>query len=251
MLTAEEAQIAERIRRVRTDQRISQRLAASRMGLSRDQLKRIERGEVSVRFFPGWNFCQFADANPLWLAFGDPEKRFGFVACANATVDENARFLDVLKRYGERYRTFRFFVHESWFESGSVFSDKESVLNEKIIALDRRQTDAEKKTIARKDIKRYLIPAMAADIPTWETLRMILRGKTQTGKAKANLARYTGVSLAAVSQWRSGASAPTADKTLRVLRWVRKIDAHQPNQKNAPEARKRNRRKTTRAKESK
>ena len=222
------------MRSVRTEQGLSQNVVASRMGLSRDQVKRIERGEVAARFFPAWNFCQFADTNPLWLAFGDPEPRFGFVECANSNVDDNASFLEVMQRYGERYRTLRFLTHSSWFESGSVFSDTKSVLTASYIELDRRPEDKAKRNLADTAVKHYLILHMLAP-PTWEELRTILVSKTALPDAKADLARYLGVSPAAVSQWRSGASAPTADNTLRILAWVNGSEA-ESNKKRAGSA---------------
>lgn len=225
-LTAPEAEIGKRIRLARTEKRLSQSVAALQMGLSRDQLRRVERGEVAIRFFPAWNFCQFSDTSPLWLAFGDPEPRFGFVGCANSNVEEQAGFLEVMERYGERYRTLRFLTHSSWFESASVFSDKKSVLTAAFVSLNRRQERNLEKNIGEASIKHYLITEMLAP-PTWEELRTILVARTDSAEAKADLARYLGVSLAAVSQWRSGASAPTADNALKILAWV-----NEPTRKN-------------------
>ena len=198
------------------------------MDLSRDQLRRIERCEVAVRFFPAWEFCRFTDTSPLWLAFGDPEKPSGFVSCANSTVSKDAGFLEVMRKYGERYRTLRFLIHSSWFEGAAVFSDSySSLLDADFIQLKRRAEQVPKKNLARLLIKRYLIPHMSAAPLTWEVLRTILVSKTDSPQAKADLAKYLGVSLAAISQWRSKANAPTADKTLRILAWVRRTEAKQ------------------------
>jgi transcriptional regulator with XRE-family HTH domain len=228
-LTAEESQIGKRIRLVRKEQGISQRLAAKRMGLSRDQIKRIERGEVAVRFFPAWHFCQLTDTNPLWLASGDPEGRFGFVGCANSSVPGDARFLAVMQKYGERYRTLRHYTHSAMRGAGAVFSDSDApYLTADFIALNRRTDRGEKKNVGSMPIKRYLITDMAAVVPpTWEDLRAVLARKTESAKAKKALAKRLGVTLAAISQWRSGASAPTADNALQILNWVRGIEAQQ------------------------
>jgi transcriptional regulator with XRE-family HTH domain len=236
-LSAEEVAIAKRIHLIRKENHVSQSLASTQMGLSRDQLKRIERGEVAIRFFPAWNFCQFTNLNPLWLAFGDPEKRFGFVACANSTVQDEALFLEVMQTYGERYRTYRFLTHSSWFESGSVFSEKtDSVLGADFITLDRNFELAQK-TRQGLSIKYPLISAKnATGSLTWDELRKIMCSKTASPVAKAGLAGRLGVSLAAVSQWRSGATAPTADKTLQILAWVRESETKQQKKRPAGRA---------------
>jgi transcriptional regulator with XRE-family HTH domain len=215
---------------------LGQRATALQMGLSRDQLNRIETGAVAPRFFAAWNFCQFTDTNPLWLAFGDPEARFGFVACANSNVSDGARFLDVLQTYGERYRTFRFIVHSSWAESGAVFSDSKSILAADFIELKRRTPEDPKKDIDKPSIKRYLIAEMAPESLTWDKLRSILCARTNSPEAKLALAKHLGVSSSAVSQWRTDASAPTADNALKILSWLRTFEI-KPNQKNAPEVR--------------
>jgi transcriptional regulator with XRE-family HTH domain len=227
-VSEQEIQIGKRIRLVRREQRISERLAARQMGLSRDQLRRIERGEVAVRFFAAWNFCQFSNTNPLWLAFGESDGRHGFVTCANSTLPDDARFLEILQKYGSRYRRLRFLTHESWFGAAAVFSDDDkSILGAEFIALPRDLEESSKKVLGRSEIKRYLIRHMATTPEKWEDLRIRLVSATQSRAAKKHLATGLGVTLAAISQWRSGASAPTADKTLRLLRWVEQSEAKQ------------------------
>jgi transcriptional regulator with XRE-family HTH domain len=222
-------EISRRIRELRLDRGISQRLAAANMGLSRDQLRRIERGDVAVRFFPAWNFCQFTNINPLWLAFGDPEPKHGFVECANSNVPDDATFHSVLQAYGEQYRTFRFLTHQSWRAAGDVFSDKNPILRASFIVLNRRDNPEGGKSVADRDvIQHYLIHEMVEALLNWNALRRVLRIETQTSEAKAELARRLRVTLSAISQWRSGASAPTADKALRLLNWaVGRIEARQ------------------------
>src|SRR5438552_1234598 len=75
------------------------------MGISRDQLNRIERAEVATRFHPGISFCEFAEINPLWLAFGDPEKRYG---CPNEEYIEAALILDAAPRDAAEPTFFEF-----------------------------------------------------------------------------------------------------------------------------------------------
>src|SRR5882724_5646748 len=130
------------------------------MGVSPDQLKRIERGEVAVRFFHAILFCQFADINPLWLAFGEPEKRFGFIGASFAIAVEKTfepGFLEVMKRNRERYRAAsRLYTH------------------------DREPGPGSKKRLGSLAIKRYLIPEMVVEAPpTWDELRALLVAKTE------------------------------------------------------------------------
>lgn len=68
-------------------------------------------------------------------------------------------------------------------------------------------------------------PNTAALPLTWEDLRAELIAKTGPAEAKAALAQDMGVSLAAVSQWRSGANKPGANKLLKILSWVRDLKA--------------------------
>lgn len=82
-------------------------------------------------------------------------------------------------------------------------------------------------------IKRHLFASMASMPQTWEELREALRLKTQSQRAKQELAERLGVSLAAISQWRSGATAPAADKVLPILAWVRGTDAQLKQRKSA------------------
>ena len=118
---------------VRKEHGASQALTARRMRLSRDQLKRIERGEVAVRLVPALRFCEFTNRNPLWLALGEGENRFGFFwpketaertwvllsigddwASDKAVVEGNAQdltLLNVIHAHRERFsRATRFFA---------------------------------------------------------------------------------------------------------------------------------------------
>jgi transcriptional regulator with XRE-family HTH domain len=211
------------MRSARKEHRMSQSFLAHQLGLSRDQIERMERGSAAIRFFPAWSFCRLSGINPLWLAFGDPEAKYGFIECANSTVPSGSLFADVMRTYGKRYRVYRFLNQSAAFESGAVFSDQPSMLTADYIKLgppDPLQFEVPKNLIGKLAIKHSLRPTM-----TWQELRAVLRSETETPTAKAALASFLGVSLAAVSQWRSGASAPTAEKVLRILDWLRSPSA--------------------------
>ena len=61
----------------------------------------------------------------------------------------------------------------------------------------------------------------------WEFLRERLKRATSERGRKAALAREFGVKPQAVNEWFSGASAPDAEKTLRLLAWVTAEEAKQ------------------------
>jgi hypothetical protein len=89
------------------------------MGLSRDQLKRIEGGQAVVRFSPAFLFCHFTSTSPLWLAFGEPEKRFGFfgVRPVVGTEDPTIGFLAAMQRNRSRFHNASLSrVHDSRVE---------------------------------------------------------------------------------------------------------------------------------------
>ncbi len=207
------------MRSAREEKERSQRFVAAQLGLSRDQIDRMERGSAVIRFFPAWSFCRLVDINPLWLAFGDAQSKYGFVECANSTVPSTSAFADVMRTYGKRYRVYRFLTHSSMFESGKVFSDQPSMLTADFVKLgppDPPQFEVPKKLLGEGSIKHSLRPKM-----TWQELRAVLRSETETPTAKAALASFLSVSLAAISQWRSGDTAPTADNVLLILDWLR------------------------------
>lgn len=198
------------------------------MGISPDQLNRVEREEIGVRFLAAWSFCRFTDRNPLWLAFGDSEEKTGFSECVNSNIPD-LKFLFVMQCYADRYRLFRSLPEsEAIWEVASVFVGAEGLLD-KVRASERVSTDP-KKLFGDLKIKSNLILMNPIAPVTWEQLRTILRTKTDSPEAKLDLAKHLGVSLAAVSQWRSNAARPTADKTLQILAWLRE-PAPNPQQK--------------------
>jgi transcriptional regulator with XRE-family HTH domain len=72
------------------------------------------------------------------------------------------------------------------------------------------------------------------NLSPWKVLRRRLSAVTDRYGAKAALAREFRVTPQAVAEWLSGASAPTAETTLRLLEWV---TAEEAKQKKAPEVR--------------
>jgi transcriptional regulator with XRE-family HTH domain len=73
----------------------------------------------------------------------------------------------------------------------------------------------------------------AAQRSLWSELRSRLRRATKSRGAQAALARKFNVSTAAVAQWLTGASAPTAETTLQLLEWVTAEEAQSKQKKRA------------------
>jgi transposase-like protein len=61
----------------------------------------------------------------------------------------------------------------------------------------------------------------------WNQLRIRLLAATSAHGAKSALAREFSVTPASVSEWLSGASAPTAETALQLLKWVERAECKQ------------------------
>jgi transcriptional regulator with XRE-family HTH domain len=201
---AKAAAVGQRMRQLRIYYGLSQRTVAKQIGLSRDQLNRIERGLVSPRFSPTWTFCEFTGANPLWLAFGEPYGRLGFAAAETSDIPAAKPFFVTMRAMERDYVDYR--------------SRVLNVPGPPRLSLASSPPKAE--SLAHRGVKQDLILEMPVRTFTWENLRSRLNAATKSPGAKAALAHHFNVSAAAVSQWLSGASAPTADTTLRLLEWV-------------------------------
>jgi transcriptional regulator with XRE-family HTH domain len=107
--TEADAKIGARLRQVRVESGLPRRELASHIGLTVDQIRRVENGIVSLRFRPGWRFCAFTRTNPLWLAFGDTYARLGFAPLAQKTVPirDTDRFQSVMADWADKYRAGR------------------------------------------------------------------------------------------------------------------------------------------------
>jgi transcriptional regulator with XRE-family HTH domain len=194
------------MRLVRTEYKISRSLLADHLAISTNQLNRFERGTVSVRLGVGWRFCELTRTNPFWLAFGEPNERAALGQFGSIPPEDKDRlFLPRMRevRAGEKQPISHAPQHAS-FDPSRV----------KI------------KMLAGIGVKQYL-SRMPATSSSWTALRLRLIRATSAAGAKAALAREFNVTTAAVSQWLSGASAPTAETTLRLLEWVTAAEANE------------------------
>lgn len=204
---------------------MSARLVAQNIGLSESQLKRAEAGLAVVRFFSGWNFCDFIKVNPLWLAFGEPENPTGFSSSVNSYIHPEATFLDVMVVAGGDYRAYwdhdQSAIHEAadaLRRAGGVSPHDLRSAAMSIVPVDRHASY--KEILAAPTRKRYLRIVPAERIVNWNELLLQLQTATAEPGTKTRLAATLGVTTQAVSQWLSGASAPKADTALRLRAWV-------------------------------
>ena len=245
-LTAEEAQIGRRIRLAREEHGANQSLTARRIFLSRDQLKRIECGKVAVRPLPALRFCEFTNRNPLWLAFGEPENRFGFFwVMPTQTMDQGLQefkvgasddwesdpifaqdltFLQMMMKCRDRFSDgTRFFatsdteprwrLGESEKPIGAVFQSRLNV--------NRQLTTRGKSEIVQSmNLKKSSL---------WPRLRERIRKLVQRRGTKAALADDIGVSRQAVNALLGKKYVPSAEFTLRLSKWVELAEAQQKN----------------------
>jgi transcriptional regulator with XRE-family HTH domain len=236
------------MRLCRIDSRYSQQALAEGIGLSRDQLKRIEKKQVAPRFWPAWKFCQLLDINPLWLAFGPVFDERRWIDIAVGDIPPGALFTAVMRN--PQFRN-RFFGKLSGKPRERVKLPKRARVNfdDQIEYLARvwrtqvRPTEEQdfffylasaagqylgRKEVDRLAVKRYLGDVIAIPL-SWAGLKRRLQVATQKPGAKAALARRFDVSTAAVSQWLSSKShiAPKAETTLQLLEWVAAEEAKQ------------------------
>ena len=77
---------------------------------------------------------------------------------------------------------------------------------------------------------------MARKVSLWGGLRARLLLETQDRGRKSELARYLGIARQAVNGWLTGAVAPNAEMTLRLLEWVEGEEAKQQKKRAARSA---------------
>lgn len=210
----EEAAAGARMRLVRTECRIDRRSMAQQLTISADQLNRFERGLTSLRLRVAWDFCELTNTDPRWLAFGEPYPRLAFGMFGRVAAEEAS--LLFVPRMREMQHGNRLKVRHD----------------------DRPPSTVERarlKFLASLQVKQYLssMPVTEVITPSWDELREWLVEATAAPGAKAALAREFKVQPAAVSQWLSGATAPTAATTLRLLKWVTAEGGHMQQKERA------------------
>lgn len=102
----------------------------------------------------------------------------------------------------------------------SLHSEREAAAKPDLVAELQKRIDA-------GNYKRYLITPLMKKRLSWGDLRRRLRAVTRSRGSQAKLAARLKVTPQAVTEWLAGASAPTADRTLRILNLVEEYEAQQ------------------------
>jgi len=243
------AQLGKRIRLVRKEHRISQRLVAAQVGLSRQQLYRVEQGEVAIGFLPGLRFCEFTNRNPLWLAYGESQNRFGFfwpiptasddprykaftVATADWTSDsvvaERTTFLEAIERHKDRFST------EMLFLATSDVNPRWSAGAPKRIEAPLQRESKEKLTFS-KESPRVGSMNLHKEV-FWPKLRDRISKLVQRRGMKAALARDIGVTRQTINALLKKKRVRSAEYALRLFKWVEIAEVQQKQRIGVPKA---------------
>jgi transcriptional regulator with XRE-family HTH domain len=251
----QDREVCDRIRRCRIDSHYSQKALAGDIGLTRNQLNRIERKQVAPRFLPAWRFCRLLNINPLWLAYGPVFDGRGYTDMPVDDIPPSALFTAVMQdqRFRSRLpsaprpepqRSRRSLIAMSFddFLRHVVRPWKSFLRPTETPRFFNYMVCAAQEYFAHRDLDSFTVKSYLADmtaIPlSWATLKRRLRRATQKPKAKAELARRFKVTTAAVSQWLSPNSliAPKADTALQLLEWVAAEEAQQKQSAGVSEA---------------
>jgi transcriptional regulator with XRE-family HTH domain len=237
-VSIDEAGLGRRLHAIRKERKWTLKRLASKIGCDHSYLSRLETGKS---FNPSLVLIGKAAAvleiNEEWLrlGIGDPFSH------PYVPQDFDVEFLSALAAIAEEMSAEQIMKVLSRILHHSAFSDAGRSFWVRLfgpwlkIKLEV-EPFVKRDEVDRGEIKHHLFPAMSPMPGTWEELREALRLKTQSQTAKRELARKLRVTLAAVSQWRSGATAPAADKVLPILAWVRARQAPQQQKKSAGSA---------------
>jgi len=252
-LSEEEKQIGKRIRVVRKEHGVSQRLAAAQMGLSRQQLDRIERGEVAIRLGPALRFCEFTNRNPLWLAFGEPQNRFGFFwprekeagsweivsvggdwtsdQVVAEAASKDATLLQTIRRHRERFpKMTSFFATSNRDPRWSAGPAKP------IGALFLGGRDVNYQLTSPGTFS--IVSSMnLRQVSFWPSLRERIQRFVRERGMKSALARDIGITRQAVNALLNEKYVPAGEQMLKLSKWVDLAEAQQKQSAGVSEAR--------------
>lgn len=206
--------IAQRLRAARQRQGVTQTVLAEAMGISRDQLASVESYRVPLRFWPSLRACDFLKLSLRWLATGagDASRR----CVINITRSEQSVVLEQSS------------LAEGFAQVAMDYSEMEMLLCP--IPFEETLTPETGQMSVKVDSSQS--PGDAVTVPSneislWGRLRqrLLIAVFNQGHGAQSAIAENIGVSRQAVSDWLSGKSSPGAEMTLRLLNWVRAIEA--------------------------
>ncbi len=227
-IDADEMAICARFREARLAACASQAATGEKTGLTRDQVAGIESARSPLRFWPGIRFCAWLDLNPCWLANGQVPvngwRDLGALPLAFEQIGERARFSEGWEKTSTGKLSRDSSLIAAWNDATEEIDDAkhdhnatEAYASGMAPAMEEaKQNQAMLDSLRREWEEQRVI----SETPTWEELRTRLKAATQKARAKTELARALEVTKQAVTEWLSGASAPTAARTLKLLRWV-------------------------------
>jgi DNA-binding XRE family transcriptional regulator len=243
------------------------------MWLSYHQLNRIERGEVAAPFLAALLFCEFVDLNPLWLALGGQESKFGFFIFQGSALQKDlqehpgATFFEILSKHRRDFGVFG---------SGRVRSYRRNESPETLrifrsLYLDappaeERKGDSSYAVLREVDLSgSYETGEKSGGVPETSNVNDLLTNELRFGKVgsmklrkaslwpalrdrvlrlvrqrgmKSVLARDIGVSRQAINALisRKGTHGPSAEYALRLSKWVEIAEAQQKQSAGVSEA---------------
>lgn len=248
-----EKEICERLILVRRGLGLSREMFARKSGIQAAQTARYEHHRSPVLFSDALRICEAFGISIGWLAAGDgspdgpfrigklvPDLRPAPRARLSAVYDNELKAVlkDAAVDAEKHLKILITGLQEIGedVDLGKVKSSTErKKLERKLQMMWRVLRDEAEAELSRRDSIRSALSrpgltseftsntseAMTAAIPpTWDELRSKVETLTAKRGAKTRLARLLGVTQQAVSEWVSGASAPSADNTLRLLQWV-------------------------------
>jgi transcriptional regulator with XRE-family HTH domain len=231
---------------------LTQEELSERLGITRDQLASIETARRPLELWVGWKLCQILNASQLYLAFGEqPERPFlqvdpQIVASIRPTTEFREACAGEISGCLHEYQALSKSsgaIGSPPAHEGHDLQVSKVLANILAMATASVRSDAlhlllESGVKPRPDDLSLLLTLLGTTLNSdamkqeslWAELRVRLEKATSTFGSKSELARRFNVTPASVSEWLSGQSAPTAETTLRLLKWVCGEEANQQKQ---------------------
>lgn len=237
-LPPRELAIGRRLREFRESSFVERTAMARAVGIQADRLVSYEIGRAPLKWGIFLKIWAWFALHPRWLATGKGFKQLEFRGFENLIkdIDPRALFSEAYdSRIAEILSKERFVVvtpvamigslldaHYQGFKGGGPLPDwaPEGSGMEKLATAERERPNSDCKVLPNtsSDVSWPSVTAEPGEF--WAALRSRLERATSARGSKSALAELMNVSRATVTEWLAGASAPTADNTLRLLRWV-------------------------------
>ncbi len=235
IVNKKELSAAERLRNLRLDRRLTSSEVAEGSGISRPFLSKLENGASPLKFGMAKKLARFYGVSEDWLLTGQAsplgvaQERFqeaieasGLDADAEAAIDEITLWLRQLIAGHESMRKPALAKIQAITEG---FAEQCAKRNGPI-----RQASLEMARARFSEKTLKLIDALPVDdiskdymSELWPDLLKRIKSCLRAG-SQYSLAKRLGISRQSVHQYITGASAPSAEITLRLLQWVQETE---------------------------